>query len=183
MDPVEALQQSNAIVTGLVAGLKPDQGSMPTPCDEWTVNDLLGHMCGGAHMVAGGMEGQAAADEIPDFLAEGPVAAWRSAATHLSEAANPEALAATHAMPFGETPGSAAVSIIVADHLTHAWDLAMATGQDLAISDELAEFAIAAWQPLLPEPGRSSDGFKAAIEIADDAPAIDRLAACTGRQP
>lgn len=177
------MEQTNQLVTGLIDGLTPDHREAMTPCDQWTVHDLIEHMCGGAHMVAGGLEGQAPPEETPDFLAGGPAAGWAAAAAHLMEAATPGALAATHQMPFGETPGEVALAIITADHVTHAWDLAKATGQELAVSDELAEFSLDAWRPVLPPEGRSGDGFKAAVEISSDASMIDQLVAYTGRQP
>lgn len=186
MDAVEAMKQTNDLVTGLVAGLTPDHREMATPCDQWTVHDVLNHMCGGAHMVAGGMQGQApegGPGEMPDFLADGPAAGWAAAAAHLSAAATPEALAQKHQMPFGETPGEMAVAVITADHVTHAWDLAKATGQPLQMSDELAEFALNAWKPVVPAEGRTGDGFKAAVAVDEGASALDKLVAYTGRQP
>lgn len=183
MEPMTALNQTNELVSGLIANLTPEHREMSTPCDEWSVHDLVGHMCGGAHMIAGGMQGQAPPSEMPDFLAEGPANGWAGAAAALAAAATPEALSASHQMPFGEVPGAMAVSVITADHLTHAWDLAIATGQQLEVSEELAAFALEAWMPLVPAEGRTGDGFKAAIEIAADASALDRLVAYTGRQP
>ena len=120
---------------------------------------------------------------MPDFLAEGPAKGWADAAAALATAATPEALASSHQMPFGVVPGTVAVSVITADHITHAWDLAMATGQQLDVSDELAEFALETWMPVVPVEGRSGDGFKAAVAVANGASAVDRLVAYTGRQP
>ncbi len=177
------MEQTNDVVTRLIDGLSPEHREQSTPCDQWTVHELIEHMVGGAHMVAGGMEGRPPPTEMPDFLAGGPAAGWAAAYAHMLEAATPGALAATHQMPFGETPGEVALAIITADHVTHAWDLAEATGQELGVSEELAEFALEAWKPVLPAEGRSGDGFKAAIVVGDDASMVDRLAAYTGRQP
>ena len=183
MDPTTAMNQTNELVSGLIHNLTPEHRAMSTPCDGWSVHDLLGHMCGGAHMIAGGIQGQAPPSEMPDFLAEGPAKAWAAAAEALADAATPEALSASHQMPFGEVPGAVAVSVITADHITHAWDLAIATGQQVDVSDELAEFALAAWKPVVPAEGRTGDGFKAAVAIVNNASALDRLVAYTGRQP
>jgi uncharacterized protein (TIGR03086 family) len=73
--------------------------------------------------------------------------------------------------------------VIVADQLVHAWDLARATGQDFEPGDELAEWALATWKPVVPAEGRTGDGFKAVADVSDDASAVDRLVAYTGRQP
>ena len=183
MDPITAMNETDAILTGLIAGLTPENREMSTPCAQWTVHELLGHVYGGAFKIAGGLQDQAAPDESPDFLADGPAAGWVAASAALAAAATPEALEATHTMPFGEVPGAMALSVIVADQLVHAWDLARATGQDFEAGDELAEWALATWESVVPAEGRTSDGFKAVVEVSDDASAADRLVAYTGRQP
>ena len=183
MDATTAMSQTNALVTTMVASITPDHKEMATPCDDWSVHDLLGHMCGGVQGMAGGLRGQAPPEEAPDFLAQGPVAGWADARAALEAAATPEALTAMHQMPFGEVPGEMAVSVIVADVVTHAWDLGQATGIDHGISDELAAFALQVWTPLVPAEGRTGDGFKAVVDVGSDASALDNLVAYTGRQP
>ena len=64
-----------------------------------------------------------------------------------------------------------------------AWDLARATGQDLAVDDELATWALQTWQAVVPAEGREGDAFHAVVAVADDASALDRLVGYTGRQP
>jgi uncharacterized protein (TIGR03086 family) len=182
MDATTAMNRTHETLAPLFAGLTPEHREMSTPCTEWTVHDLIGHMCGGGHMIAGGLQGQAPPDEAPDFLANGPVAGWDAAKAHLVEAATPDALAAMHQMPFGEVPGEVAVGVITADHLVHGWDLARATGQNLSIDDELAEWALQTWQMVVPAEGRDG-GFDDVVATADDASAVDRLVAYTGRTP
>lgn len=183
MDATTALDQTDEIVSQLIAGLTPDQREAPTPCTGWTIHDLIAHMCAGGHMVAGGLQGQAPPEEAPDHLADGPAAGWTATVEALRAVATPELLGATHQMPFGEVPGEVAMSIIVADHLTHAWDLAQASGQDIAVDDELALWALDTWRPVVPADGRTGDGFAAAVSVGDDAPALDQLVAYTGRRP
>ncbi len=183
MDATQAMAQTNQIVTGLMDGLTPEHREMSTPCEQWTVHELIEHMCQGGHMIAGGLRGEAPPEESPDFLSAGPAAGWAAAAAALAAAATPEALTASHQMPFGEVPGEVAVSVITADHLTHAWDLARATNQDLEVDDDLAAWALATWQVAVPADGRTGDGFAAAVIVSDDASPLDKLVGYTGRQP
>lgn len=183
MNATDAMHETDRIVTSLIAGLTADQRDHVTPCDEWTVHDLIAHMCGGGHMIAGALLGEQPPDPAPDHLADGPAAGWAAAAAHVRAAATREVLAANHQMPFGEMSGEAALSVIVADHLTHGWDLARASGQDFTIDDDLAAWALATWQMVVPAEGRTGPGFKAAVPVGDDASALDRLVAYTGRQP
>jgi uncharacterized protein (TIGR03086 family) len=184
MDATTAMQETNEVVTRLIAGLSSDDREKSTPCDEWNVHQLIEHMCGGAHMIAGAMLSEIPPEQMPDLLADGPAAGWSAAAAHLAASVTPANLAATHELPFGPTPGAMAVAVISADHLTHAWDLAKATGQDPQISDELAAFALGAWQPVVPAGERPvGGGFKTEVTVAGGASALDQLVAYTGRQP
>ena len=60
MELVEALEQTFDHAHGVVAGVRADQYGAATPCEEWSVRDLLEHMIG---VVAG--LGAAAAGEGP----------------------------------------------------------------------------------------------------------------------
>lgn len=183
MNSTEALERTDVVVSQLIAGLDADQRDNPTPCDEWTLHDLIGHMCGGGHMVAGALQGEASTESAPDFLADGPAAGWSATVEHLRGAATPDALTSSHRLPFGEMPGEVALAVIVADHLVHGWDVAQASGQAAEIDDELAAWALTTWEQVLPAEGRTGPGFKEAVQVADDASAVDRLVAFTGRRP
>lgn len=184
MDATAALGATNTIVSGLIANLTADHREMRTPCDQWNVHELINHMCEGGQMVAGGLQGQAPPTDAPDLLADGPSTGWSNAYAALDAAATPDALAASHQMPFGEVPGEVALSVITADHLTHAWDLAQATNQPIEVDSDLAEWALATWQVVVPADGRpEGGGFAAVVPVGDDAPALDRLIGYTGRNP
>ena len=177
------MHETHAIVNGLMAGLSPEHRDMPTPCEKWTVHEVVEHMCQGGNAVAGSLEGQNPPDEMPDVMENGPISGWAATAAHLGAAATPDRLEATHQMSFGEVTGEMALSLIVADHVVHAWDVATATGQDFACSDELASWALQVWQGLVPAEPRSGDRFGPVVETGPDASAVDALVAYTGRQP
>jgi uncharacterized protein (TIGR03086 family) len=183
MNPTDALDRTDRIVSKLITGLTADHRESATPCDEWTVHDLIAHMCGGAHMVAGTMLDEAPPAEAPDVLADGPAAGWSEAVAHLRRATSPDVLAGTYRFPFGEMPGETALSVIVADLVTHAWDLATATGQVAGIDDDLASWALSTWRPIVPPEGRTGPGFKDAVTVDGDASPVDQLVAYTGRRP
>jgi uncharacterized protein (TIGR03086 family) len=68
----------------------------------------------------------------------------------------------------------------MADLLTHGWDLARAIGQPVELPGDLVEQALAFAQVQLADVPRTGR-FDQAQPVADDAPAIDRLAALLGR--
>jgi uncharacterized protein (TIGR03086 family) len=83
-------------------------------------------------------------------------------------------------------PGSVCVCIAAGDVFTHGWDLARGTGQPSDLDSELAALLLARIEPLLPDSMRGPGGqapFGPVVEVADSAPAANRLAAFQGRQP
>jgi len=183
MDVLQARAETDAIVGGLIAGLTPEHREMQTPCKKWTVHDLINHMVGGGLMMASalGQDPDAMPDTEADLLPDGPGAGWAGAVAALTAAATPENLENPRQFPFGELPGAVGFSVITADHVTHAWDLAKATGQDISASDELCGWAKETWSMVLTDDARDGDAFDVIQDCGDDAPAIDQLAAFTGR--
>ena len=53
---------------------------------------------------------------------------------------------------------------------------------NIEIPEELAGWALATWQQVVPPEGRGG-GFAEVVPVGDDASAVDRLAGYTGRQP
>jgi uncharacterized protein (TIGR03086 family) len=175
--------------TGQVVGaVTADQWGKPTPCPDWTVRQLLDHLVGGNRTAARVLRGEApapgAAGRGEDQLGSDPVAAFRTSADELLAALRaPGVLDRPHTLPAGTLPGRAVVHLRTVEALVHGWDLARATGRRLAFPDELVEQELAFSRDLL---GRLPEGrrpFGATRAVADDAPAIDRLAALLGRDP
>jgi uncharacterized protein (TIGR03086 family) len=80
----------------------------------------------------------------------------------------------------GVATGAERLQWRIADLLVHGWDLVQATGVAAGLPDDLAEQAltfVGAQLPSQPRAGRFADPQP----IRDHAPAIDRLAAFTGR--
>lgn len=186
---VEALDQlSEALesVRPLVAGVRADQWSAPTPCAEWSVHDLLNHLVGGNLLYAGVLSGGGPVTVPPaqtvDRLGSDPLGAWTDSAQALLDAFGaPGALEQTITVPFGTVPGFAALHLRIIESLVHGWDLARATGQTGDFPAYLAEQGLAIAQLRLGDIPADRSPFAPSVPITDDAPAIDRLAACLGR--
>lgn len=86
----------------------------------------------------------------------------------------------------GELPGSVCVWLAAGDIFTHGWDLAKATGQPTDLEPDVAARLLVQIEPILPDAMRGPDGeaaFGPRVEVANSAPAADRLAAFEGRHP
>jgi len=164
----------------------PDQFGAPTPCANFAVRDLFDHMIGGAGQFAPQLRGAAsAAATDPARLDDGErPAALKSALAELLDAVKaPGALGRGVTLPFGTVPGAVLARFLTVDGMVHTWDMARATGQRYEPPAELAETVLATARELIASEMRDGDTFAAEVEVADDAPAIDRLVAFTGRTP
>lgn len=183
MEINDALNETVAIMDGLVAGLTPEHREMKTPCKQWTVHDLINHTVNTAKFVGAVVSGtpDAMPAEGADHLPEGPVNGWNDGKAAMLAAATPENLAEVRETPFGEVPGAVPMSVGVSDVLVHAWDLAQATGLPISASDELAGFARDTWGMVIQPEARNGDAFDVEQPCPDGASALDAVAAFTGR--
>jgi uncharacterized protein (TIGR03086 family) len=175
----------------LVGAVTAEQWDLPTPCADWTVRQLVNHLVGGNRLFIRVLRGEPLPppDQLgrrgsEDQLGNDPATAFRSSAHELLEAVRtPGVLERTYTVPAGTLPGPAVVHLRTVETLVHGWDLARATGQRVPFPDELAQQELTFSRDLL---GRLPEGrqpFGPSRPVADDAPAVDRLAALLGRSP
>jgi len=181
VDLVDALDQTFQHAHRVIAGTSASQHGDSTPCEEWTVRDLLEHMIG----VVGGL-GAAAAGQPPSGpfeLGADPAAQFEdAAAATLAAWRTPGVLDRIVDGGPGPMPGRVLAGINLLDTATHTWDLARATGQPSELPDEIAAAAMeASSQIISPEirPGR----LGAEVQTSEDAGPTDRLVAFLGRTP
>jgi uncharacterized protein (TIGR03086 family) len=187
-DPRQVYARAIAQTEPIVAAVEPNQLGLPTPCTEYDVRALLSHIIGGMNRVAtAGESGDALAvparvDGVPD---DGWPAAYRTPAARARAAwADDVKLEAEVALPWGTMPGRIAVSAYVQELLTHAWDLAQATGQPTEGDPELAAWTLALARRILPpEPRGGEVPFAPVVEPPPGAGPYAQLAAWLGRQP
>lgn len=183
MGPLEQLDLLEPLLGGVASGISPDDLGNPTPCANFDVRGVLGHMIGGATMFAAGFRGQAA-PEMPALADGAGVLPQAGAALGelMSAIRSPGALDRIVAAPFGEVPGEVFARFVVLDGIVHGWDLATATGQDYDPPAELVAAVEAFARQAIADEMRDGDTFAAATDPPAGASPIERLAAFTGRQ-
>jgi len=188
VEPLDVLQVARAEFGGRLATVGPDQWVLPTPCDDWTVRDLAGHLVRGQIMTAlllGGTSREdtlaAMAQPVPDDL----VAAFDETADRQQAAfAEPGALDRTCHHPVGDMPGSQLLGFRIADLALHAWDLARAIGAEEALPPEVLDVVWEAMAPLasvIGGTGLFGDGPSGSVP--EDAPLQARVLDLSGRRP
>jgi uncharacterized protein (TIGR03086 family) len=187
---IDALTAAFASTRAVLANVTPDQYNEKTPCASWDVRALINHIVGGSHWFAATARAGTpppGGTEAPDFTVGNPLAAFDDGvAASVAAFADPEVVAKTVKLPFGEMPGSAFMDIATTDTFTHGWDLARATGQDSDLNPELAVRLLTSARQMINDSFRGPDPtspFGHAVEVPDSAPAADRLAGFLGRQP
>lgn len=203
-DPRAFFARAVATAGRVIERVRPDQLTASTPCDEFDVRALLGHLLGVLQRVAVvGVGGSATGveDVIEGVADDGWADAWRSAAHGVQAAWTDDAtLAQTIELPWAELSGAEALAMYTSEVTVHTWDLATATRQDpdwdddvvgvamdsirrhLPAEDRLATFeAVRAQLP--PDARNWGAPFHEVVPVAGDARPIDRLVAWNGRRP
>lgn len=158
----------------LLVHVHDDRLHDPTPCADWDVEQLVGHLVGGVRKFTDSVRGeQPDWSASPEPVAGDRVATFRSAADDL--------LHAWHQA--GDGASGQAVDVQTAELAVHGWDLARATGQptdqlDADVAGRALQFMTAG----LTEDNRG-EAFRPAVPVPEDAPVADRLAAFAGRDP
>lgn len=156
-----------------------------TPCTEWDVRDLVGHVVGEVAWIRPLLEGRTI-EEVGDSLAgdllgDDPLDAWRRFAAEARDAADdPDVLDRTVYLSYGESTGRAYLAEVAVDVGMHAWDLARAVGADEHLDPELVHEAMGVLQGQLDEL-RAAGLIGPALPVSADASEQVRLLALLGR--
>ena len=139
----EDLRTALTATRRVVAGITGGQWSLPTPCPDWTVDQLAVHLILGNQFLAARLRGEpapmASADPDPSLVDSDRLAAYDDAGGQLMAAFGADgALETMVAVPFGTVPGAVALHLRLTELLVHGWDLARATGQRIEVPAELA---------------------------------------------
>jgi uncharacterized protein (TIGR03086 family) len=187
MTDIAALHRSALDATQrIVAGIRPDQLTQPTPASEWDVRALLNHVVAGnlwAAELAAGRTIEEVGDRLDgDVLGGDLVAAYDASSKVAAEVFEaPGALDAPCAVSYGPVPGSVYAGHRFLDVLIHGWDLATATGQDTTLDPDLVQGCLEVLEPQLPML-QASGAFGTPVETPPNADPQTRLLGMLGRR-
>jgi uncharacterized protein (TIGR03086 family) len=183
MEPIEQLEHIVPTLNALVERIAPAQLNDRTPCDNFTVHDVLDHM-----MVLGGtfaywFRGEEAPEiTAPPVYGRVPTAEFKSAMNDLLAATrSPGAMDRVITAPVGEMPGSAFARFVAFDGTVHGWDLATAAGLTFELPSEVVDAVDGFARGALSDEMRDGDTFKHATDAPESATRLERLVAFSGR--
>ena len=162
-----ALEQTSAVL----AAIDPSQLTEPTPCRDWDVGHLVGHVVADPRNLLAMARG----DQV-DWSAqpEPPRSAWaeefRSGADDLL----------AHWRGVGDDAQPAQIDWQTAEFAVHTWDLAQATGWSAPLDPAVAERGLAFMSNAL-TPDNRSPAFDVEQPAPEGAGPYERIAAFSGR--
>ncbi|GAA1906712.1 TIGR03086 family metal-binding protein [Streptomyces durmitorensis] len=177
------------LVAGIAEGVTESQLSGPTPCPEYEVRHLLGHLVGltGAFRDAGRKDLGPGLDQDPGSAVPELGPGWRTDLPKLLDELvevwrDPAAWEGMTRAGGLDLPGAVAGAVAMDELVVHGWDLARATGQ--AYDPDEASLGVAE-ALLTPEEGDTSGNslFGPVVPVPDGAPLLDRVIGLSGRDP
>ncbi len=190
-ETTSSLRRAGDGFTGLVAKVGADQWDLPTPCPDWPVRQLVGHVVASSAMatalVRGASRNAAIAllgvDELGDDPFDAVCRVLDDQARAFDDVDRPLAeLRCDH--PAGPMSARQLLDFRVGDLVVHTWDLAVAISADTALDPDLVEEVWGAMRPMtafIGQLGVFGAGPSGALD--DEAPLQARLLDLTGRRP
>jgi uncharacterized protein (TIGR03086 family) len=179
MDQLTAAEESLNVCRVVLRGLRPQDGTARTPCAKFTVDQLIEHLLGSLVSL-----GAAAGVQVAVPTEETAELTVTSAARQAIDGWRARGLEGTVSVGPFDLPAAAAAGILPLELLVHAWDLAKATSQPMAASEEvLSGYLLDVAKGLIRPELRDDDRFAAEVPIGSDASNLERLVAFTGRTP
>lgn len=173
-DAVAVLGRAIDQLGDVLTATHPDDLDKPTPCADWDVRALVGHV-----LASPGNLLEQSRGGSPDWSATPPVPAAGWAQQFRSDA--DDLFHFWHQQ--GEDADAGQVDWQTGELAVHTWDLARAIGHPTdRLDPEVAERGLAFMQQGL-TPENRGPAFGAEVPVAADASPYDRLAAWAGRDP
>ncbi len=180
-------------LAALLDGVRDDQLDGPTPMGDRTVAELLQHLLGlsvAFRDAAGKVDGPTTGTPpgpVTEPLPDGWRDLLRSRLGELAGAWSDPAAWEGDTTAGGVTLPAGEMGVVALDEvLLHGWDLAAATGQDYAPTDEECRAVLPMVTPH-PDPEVAAQQrvglFGPPVEVPDDAPLFHRVLGLAGRDP
>ncbi|HEY3843246.1 MAG TPA: TIGR03086 family metal-binding protein [Acidimicrobiales bacterium] len=189
MDPREYLALAGQGFRTVLRATDEDSWGRATPCEGWTVWDLIGHVVVGnqraTYLLGGASRERTNALVAGDRLGEDPLGSFdRSLAAQADAFAEPGALERPCEIAIGQVPGRGLLQFRTVDLAVHAWDLARAIGTDETLDPDLVDYLWRDIQPMVSVMGTMGVfGTGPSGTLREDASSQLKLLDASGRRP
>jgi uncharacterized protein (TIGR03086 family) len=178
MNGAEALERAGRGFRQRLVEVERDDWARPTPCDEWSVRDLVNHVVGGnvryVMILAGEPADAVRRTSEQDWLGSDPLRSFDDAFARVTESFSVSGIleAAVRHPKLGTMTADQLRVLRVNELTAHAWDLARAIDSDDRLDEQVVSWLLERLEEI--EPLRST---VAASRRNEPGPAEDRPAA------
>lgn len=183
----EALRISRSELTTRLDLVTDSDWTTPTPCGEWNVRQLVNHVVGLHHRVAGLLRGGSREEYIEtredDWLGEDHMMAWRDGIRALDDAIAATAdldVAVAYRIP---VTARDVIALTAFETAVHAWDVSRALHIDEHLDAGLVEFSLGFMRWLRNQPDLAIAFDTPGIELDGSDPPQTQLLLLAGRRP
>ena len=188
---VELDRRAVDVTVRLVDRIGADDVLRSTPCEGWTVSDLLAHMAIQQYGIADAADGMDTdlARWRPVLLTD-PAREYRAACDRVLAAFAVPDIGDRHFLlpeivahyPF---PAAQAISFHLVDNVVHGWDVAASLGLPVEFDADVLDAALAVAEAVPNGPNREQEGaaFAPGLTVDDGADALSRILLLLGRSP
>ncbi|WTW94072.1 TIGR03086 family metal-binding protein [Streptomycetaceae bacterium NBC_01309] len=187
-DGLKVLAEAHAYLRAAAVGVPDASWGAATPCTEWTVRQVLNHARLDQQALIMQINPEAAPTADPfspvDELADDAIAQLDAVLGQSAAAwGSVDPAAQDVPTPMGPMPTQLGAAVAALDAAVHAWDIAKATGQDLPLTDELADGLDAAAQRTVDFVRDNFGKYGPVVPVPEGSGSADKLLAFTGRDP
>ena len=189
-DTLHMLDLAQTAAAAVIARVQRDQLLWPTPCDLWTVGDVINKLTASTRVFTSfGLR------EEPDpsldlvhpthIVGDDPLGVYTQAATACRAAWRiPGAVDGMALSTIGEAKARSVLNARIFDTTILTWDVATGCGLAHLITDELATYVLRIAQALVPAVRAHNEArYKQPVELDETEAMVVRLVAATGRNP
>jgi uncharacterized protein (TIGR03086 family) len=178
-DELHSAEDTLGVLQRVLHTIASDDLSRRTPCTEFDVADLTGHLLNSISALGGMVGAEIPAHQEGDSVERQVIAAARPAL----DAWHRHGLEGSVPFGKGEMPANSACAILSIEFLVHAWDYAAAVGRDVDAPEPLSEYVLGLARQIIRPELRGQAGFDDPVDVSADAGALEQLVAFTGRNP
>lgn len=178
-DELHSAEDTLAVLQRVLHTIAADDLTRQTPCTEFDVAQLTGHLLGSITALGGMVGAQIPERDEGDSVEAQVISAARAAL----DAWHRHGLDGSVPFGKGEMPAKSACAVLSIEFLVHAWDYAVAVGHRIDTPESLSEYVLGLAREVIRPEFRGGAGFDDPVDVPEDAGALEQLVAFTGRNP
>jgi uncharacterized protein (TIGR03086 family) len=178
-DELHSAEDTLAVLQRVLHTVADDDLSRQTPCAEFEVSQLTGHLLNSITALGGMVGAEFPERDESDSVERQVIAAARPAL----DAWHRHGLDGSVPFGKGQMPATSACGVLSIEFLVHAWDYATAIGHRVDAPEPLSEYVLGLARQIIRPELRGSAGFDDPVDAPANAGALEQLVAFTGRDP